>query len=161
MHDKSRTIAVFCALLALSACDQTSNETADTDVLAGTESVQQFGEYTIHFNAVSTSQLTPSVAQSYGIVRSPDRALLNISILRTADNGRDAAVNAEVSASAVNLTGQIKNVPMREISEDTAIYYIGETVVADAETLIFTIEAVPEGESETLTFRFQKQFFVD
>jgi hypothetical protein len=37
-------------------------------------------DYTIHFNAVSTDILTPEIARTYDIVRSKNRAFLNVSV---------------------------------------------------------------------------------
>ena len=82
-------------------------------------------------------------------------------MLRNQEIGLATAVSAEISASARNLTGQLRTIPIQEIREGDAIYYIGETQVANAETLIFTVDATPESKTEPLTVRFQRQFFVD
>ena len=87
--------------------------------------------------------------------------LLNVSVLRNQEVGLATAVPARVTASARNLTGQLREIPIREIRVGDAIYYIGETQVANAESLIFTVEATPESASEPLTVSFQRQFFVD
>ena len=50
-----------------------------------------------------------------------------------------------MTVKTVNLTGQLKNVTMRRIEEQDAIYYIGETPVANRETLMFDITVQPEG----------------
>ena len=72
-----------------------------------------------------------------------------------------ASVPAEVSVKTVNLTGQLKNVAMREIEEQDAVYYIGETPVANRETLVFDISVTPEGASNPSEVRFKRQFFSD
>ncbi len=59
---------------------------------------------------------------------------------------------------AVNLTGQLKNVVMRQINEQEVIYYIGETPVANQEALIFDISIVPESNETASTVRFQRRF---
>jgi DNA ligase (NAD+) len=41
------------------------------------------------------------------------------------------------------------------------IYYIGEIAIANAETLIFTLDVTPINEPSRFTVRFQKQFYVD
>ena len=61
----------------------------------------------------------------------------------------------------VNLTGQLKNVTMRRINEQEAIYYIGETPIANRETLIFDITVTPEGVDKPSDVRFKRQFFTD
>jgi hypothetical protein len=87
--------------------------------------------------------------------------MLNVSILRKTDGTMGTPVTGSVSASAINLTGQLKSIPLREIEEGAAVYYIGETGITDGETLIFTIDATPINEPSRFTVRFKKQFFVD
>jgi hypothetical protein len=84
--------------------------------------------------------------------------MLNVSVLRASDN---AAVEAGVTVKAVNLTGQLKNITMRQIDEQNAIYYIGEVAVANRETLIFDISVTPEGADSPSDVRFKRQFFTD
>jgi hypothetical protein len=66
-----------------------------------------------------------------------------------------------VVVKTVNLTGQLKNVTMRKIEEQEAIYYIGETPVANRETLIFDISITPDGVAEATDVRFKRQFFTN
>jgi hypothetical protein len=72
-----------------------------------------------------------------------------------------ASVPATVTVKTVNLTGQLKNVNMRKIQEQEAIYYIGETPVSNRETLVFDISVLPEGESEPSELRFKRDFYTD
>ena len=119
------------------------------------------GDYVVHFSAQSTDQLPPDIARAYNIVRSKNRAMLNVSIIRESDN---APVAGNVTVKTVNLTGQLKNVTMRKIEEPgdmAAIYFIGETAVANRETLIFDISVQPEGTSTTSEVRFKRQFYTD
>jgi hypothetical protein len=157
---KGCLIALFSAI-ALAGCSEAPEPaTTDNTVLTALESSLDVGDFTIHFNAISTDQLTPEVASTYGIVRSQNRAMLTISVIRN-DTPGPTASPAEVTATATNLAGQLRNLSMREIAESNAIYYIGETVITNAETLIFTIQVRPEGSSQTHTIRYMKQFFVD
>jgi hypothetical protein len=116
------------------------------------------GEHIVHFSAQSTDQLPPEVARAYNIVRSKNRAMLNVTVLSKADN---APVTADVNVKTVNLTGQLKNVTMRQIDEQNAVYYIGEVAVANRETLIFDISVQPEGSERYFDVRFKRQFFTD
>jgi len=147
--------------IVLTGCSETPEPaTADDTVLTATESSRDVGEFTIHFNAMPTAQLTPEVASTYGIVRSENRAMLTVSVIRNDTPGLTASP-ADVSATAANLSGQLRNLAMRQIVESNAIYYIGETTITNAETLIFTIQVTPEGSGSTHTIRYMKQFFVD
>jgi hypothetical protein len=151
--------------LATGACGQSGPNAAQgegaDEVLSATESFRVFGDYELHFNALTTDQLNERMATEHGIVRSRNRVLLNVSVLESQGIGVPAAVAAEVLASARNLTGQLRNLPVREVRDGDAIYYIAEAPIANAETLTFTIEAIPESETDSLTVSFQKQFFVD
>ncbi len=126
-------------------------------------SYRDFGNYRIHFNALSTDHLAPEVAKAYNIVRSKNRAMLNVSVIRQDPEGIGSPVKGRVAVTAANLTGQLKTMKLREISEGDGegggIYYIGEVPVADGETLIFNISVTPEGEKASYQLRFQKQFF--
>ena len=86
---------------------------------------------------------------------------MNVSIHRKLDGGRTEAVTGAVSASAINLNGQLMTMTLREIREDTAIYYIGELAVTDGEVLIYTIDVTPSNDPSRFTVRFKKQFFVE
>jgi outer membrane lipopolysaccharide assembly protein LptE/RlpB len=155
-------LGVFIALLT--GCGQNTGNTqtaAGADILPGTESFRDFGDYVLHFNALTTDRLSPAVASEYEIVRSPYRVLLNVSILQKQEIGLAMPVSGVVTATARNLTGQTRNIAIQEIREQDAIYYVGETSVANGESLIFTVEASVDGSEESLTVSFQKQFFVD
>ncbi|MDH3612606.1 MAG: DUF4426 domain-containing protein [Gammaproteobacteria bacterium] len=153
-----KTIIALSLLGLISACGG-SGESADVPEAqpAGATSAD-IGDHVVHFSAQSTDQLPPEVARAYNIVRSKNRAMLNVSVLREADN---SPVTASVTVKTVNLTGQLKNITMREINEQEAIYYIGEVAIANRETLIFDISVTPEGVDSASDVRFKRQFFTD
>ena len=122
------------------------------------ESMKDIGDHIVHFSAQSTDELPPEIARAYNIVRSKNRAMLTVSVVRESDN---ASVPANVAVKTVNLTGQLKNVAMRPIEEQDAIYYIGETPVANRETLIFDITVTPEGAAGSSEVRFKREFYTD
>lgn len=153
-----RTLIALSLLGLVAACGG-PNETAEVPEAepAGASSAA-IGDHVVHFSAQTTDQLPPEVARAYNIVRSPNRAMLNVSVLRAADN---RTVEANVAVKTVNLTGQLKNVTMRQITEQDAIYYIGETPVANRETLIFDISVTPDGVETASEVRFKRQFYTD
>lgn len=121
------------------------------------QQAHEFGEFTVHYNALNTSQLAPQVARTYGIQRSSTRALLNITVLH-----RGEPVNAAVVAGAKNLTGQRRDIDMRKVEEGgEAIYYIGEFRVNNLETLDFNVSVNPEGSDETFEVKFRQQFYTE
>ncbi|MCI0516825.1 MAG: DUF4426 domain-containing protein [Woeseiaceae bacterium] len=149
------TLSLFSAMVACGGPGE--NATVPEAQPAGASS-SDIGSHVVHFSAQLTEQLPPEVARAYDILRSKNRAMLNVAILE-ADSGRP--VTAEVTVKTVNLTGQMKNVVMRKIQEQEAIYYIGETPVANQETLVFDISVTPEGSSEASTVRFKRQFYTN
>ncbi|WP_457668399.1 DUF4426 domain-containing protein [Thiolapillus sp.] len=115
--------------------------------------------YTIHHNAFLTSDLSPEMAKLYNIRRSPNRAMINISIIKDIPNTTGKPVEARVSVTAHNLRGQIRRIPLREIKEENAVYYIGEFLVENQESIDFTIEAQPAGDNKILHAALKQQFF--
>ncbi len=153
-----KSIAALSYLSLIVACGGPGPDaTAPQAEPAGASSVD-IGDHIVHFSALSTDQLPPEVARTYNIVRSKNRAMLNVSVLQ---DGSNAAVTADVTVQTVNLTGQLKNVTMRMIQEQDAIYYIGETPVANRETLIFDITVIPDGAEDSSDIRFKRQFFTN
>ena len=156
---KPRNLLIALSVFALVAACGEQGEPADVPEAqpAGATSAD-IGDHVVHFSAQATDQLPPEVARAYNIVGSKNRAMLNVSVLRSEDN---TPVSAEVTVKTVNLTGQLKNITMRQINEQEAIYYIGETPVANRETLIFDISVIPEGADTASDVRFKRQFFTD
>lgn len=156
---KTMRILVAVSLLGLvAACGGPGQSAAVPEAQPAGASSTDIGDHVIHFSAQSTDQLPPEVARAYNIVRSKNRAMLNVSVLRKEDN---TSVVADVTVKTVNLTGQLKNITMRRINEQEAIYYIGEVAVANRETLIFDISVMPEGSDTASDVRFKRQFFTD
>ncbi len=160
-----RILMVTLATVALIAgCDQNNGgQSASRNNRAEPENVtsKAFGDYVLHFNAISTDQLPPEVARAYNIVRSKNRALLTVSIIKNVPGTAGVSEAGTVTATAANLTGQLKNLSLREIREDQAIYYIGDVAVANSETLVFNIDAAAGTGTDRLSVRFTRQFFVD
>lgn len=123
------------------------------------ENLTRAGDYTIHHNALTTDVLAPEVARAYGIQRSRSRGMVNISIIREQAGTTGRSVHARVKLKARELTGQPREISLREIKEGDAIYYIADFPVAHREHLIFDIEAIPEGETRPIKARFEQEFF--
>ena len=130
-------------------------------LLAWAENSTRVDGYTIHHNAVTTDTLTTKVANAYRIQRSKNRALVNIAVIRNEGSPTGTPVTASVSLVASNLIGQKRDITLREIREDKAIYYIADFPVAHREQLLFNIEVTPEGSAYPLQAKFQQEFFTD
>ena len=115
------------------------------------------GEFVVHYNAVPTTSLTADVARQYGITRSANRALVNVSV-RRGEPGADQAVPATVTVAATNLNGQRSELRVREVREGEAIYYLAEARVQGQETLNFEVEVRTEG-AAPVKASFRQEFF--
>jgi hypothetical protein len=146
----------------VSACGQQRPEGASAPpAQRSEESFTEFGPYQIHFNAVRSDTLTPEVARAYGIERSKNRVMLNVTVLRKDGAAEGKPVEAKVSVDAYNLNGQLKAMPIRRVNEGTAIYYIGETGINGAEILAFDIKATPTNDTMVLEAKLRREFFSD
>lgn len=130
-------------------------------LLAGAENSTKQAGYTVHHNALPTAMLTPEVAGNYRIVRSKYRGLLNVSVIRDEAGTTGTPVTADVNATATSLIGKIHEIPMREVREAEAIYYIGDYPIVDNETLTFSLEVTPEGLGQPIKSTLKQQFFID
>lgn len=128
-----------------------------TPVLA--ENSTRIPGYTIHHNALTTDQLAPDVARSYGIQRSRNRGLLNVSVIKDVPGTTGTPVTAAVKATSRNLQGLIREIPMREVREEKAVYYLGEFPVEHGETLNFAIQFKPEGETINYAAELSQEFY--
>jgi len=123
---------------------------------------QDFGNYVVHYNALNTNLIPPQVAQGYGIARSSSRALLNVTVLKKVMDTPGTPVSASVKASATNLTGQLRELQIRQIDDsEGAIYYIAELPVHNLETYRFEITVSIAGEADPLLVRFTQQFYTE
>ena len=155
----SKTLISMMFLALVAACGGPGDSANVPEAQPAEASSADIGDHVVHFSAQTTDQLPREVARAYQIQRSPERAMLNVSIIRKSDR---TSVTADVTVKTRNLTQQLKNVEMRQIDEQDAIYYIGETKVANRETLIFEITVKPEGaELPSDVIRFQRQFYTD
>jgi hypothetical protein len=153
----TRTLAalVGCAALA-SGCDFSPQHQVPT-AQPSEDSFRDFGSYEVHYNAVRTDSLTPEIARNYGIQRSTNRVMLNVTVLQK-EAGARKPVPAEVKVDARNLNEQLKDLELRRISEGEAIYYIGEVSISGTEILVFDISVTPEGTQTPLSVKFTREF---
>ena len=122
---------------------------------------KNFGDYVVHFNAFRSDTLTPEIAKAYSLTRRNNRMVVNITVQKRGESGKNTPVKAKVTGFASNLTGQVKNLEFREIHDGDAIYYLAQSQVSNRETLKFDIKATPEGETIVASVNFKQQFFTD
>ena len=129
-----------------------------TLAVAAYASEKSFGPYTIHYSAFSSDFLSPPIAKSYGIQRSKNRAILNITVTKEGDAGQHTPIEANITSNAFNVYQQAKPLTMRKIEEKGAIYYIAEFSVANEEMINFKID-VQDDTNKIGSVSFQQQFF--
>ena len=145
----------FVRLLALLAAVLTAP-------IAQAQQSQDFGDYVVHYNAFNAHLITAEIARAYDIQRSASRAVLNVTVLKKVMDTPGTPVRAQVTAAATNLTGQRREIAIREIAEPGgAIYYLGEFPVHNLETWRFELDVAVEGEDEPLRVRFRQQFYTE
>ncbi|MCB1857729.1 MAG: DUF4426 domain-containing protein [Gammaproteobacteria bacterium] len=130
-------------------------------LLAAAENSTRQAGYVVHHNAIPTALLTPEIASAYGIIRSKYRGMLSVSVIKQIPNTTGTAVTARIAASARNLTGQTREIDMREVREGEAIYYIGEFPIVHRELLTFTLDVHPENGPESIKAELSQEFFID
>ncbi len=150
------------AAALLQGCDEGPTPTQVATPPPQADQYVDVGDYVIHYNSLTTDVLTPEVARAYGITRSQNRAMLNITVMKKRGEGQLPEPSlAEVDASATNLTGQRRELEMRLIEEQDAKYYVGFVRVTDEETFDFKVHVTPPGVERPIEIVFRRQFFVD
>jgi len=123
------------------------------------ESSKEFGDYVIHYNAFRSDTISAEIAKQYGLARANNRVLINIAVLKKVLNTTGKPTASTITGHASNLTGQLKKLEFKQITEGTAIYYLAETKISDGEFLKFDLKILPEGEERAARLRFDKRFF--
>lgn len=119
------------------------------------------GEYTVHYNLLNSSFIQPKIATQYGIKRSKNIGMLNISVMKKSDNGESTAVISNIFGHGASLAGQVKELAFKEIKEADAIYYIATFSINDRERLSFDLQVQPGKVGKLIPLKFKKQVFVD
>ena len=127
-------------------------------ILVQAENSTKIPGFTIHHNVITTDFLAPNIASAYRIIRSKNRGMINISVIQDVEGTTGKAVTAGISARVINLLGQSRHIPLREIREGEAIYYIGDFIVPGNEQLIFVLEVMPQGAKKPYTAKLEHQF---
>ena len=123
------------------------------------EQKQQVGNFDIHYMALSSTFITPSIAKTYGIERSNYNGIVNIAVLDTSQEG-NPPVAVEISGVANNLLDARITLDFKEIREGKAIYYIAQVPYRDDQEINFSI-AVKYGNKLNTSVKFKQKFYVD
>lgn len=153
-------VPLLFGLIALAGCDRGPAPEIQPAQTSG-DSFVTAGNYELHYNALRTDLLSAKIAQSYGIERSKNKVMVNIAVLRKDAGAAAKAVDAEITANAHNLNGQVKDLQLRRIAEGEAIYYIGDVSISGSEIIVFDISALPAGETAPIATKFNREFYSD
>jgi len=118
--------------------------------------MDRFGDYEIHVSPFNSTFLSPAIAQSYNIERSPNQALINIAVLK-----QTKSVEAELDVQVSNLMGQKTELQPRLVDEGDAKYYLAAFGITNDEVLHFDISVIPHNENSGHTVRFSQKFYVE
>ena len=128
---------------------------------AATKNYEVFDGYTVYYNAFTSDTLQPNMAKANGITRSKKRGLLSVSVVKKSFSPAGTPVNVTLKAKATNLTGQLKQITIREVEDAGSIYYLSEFPITHREVLDFTLDVTPKGESKPLVVKFRQQFYTE
>lgn len=120
---------------------------------------EMFGPFELHYSVVNTTFLDAKIAAKYGIVRGEQRAILNLSVREKIGEG-DAPRAMELKGRTWDLI-QNQDLQFREIREGESIYYIAEFSFINEEWRFFEINFRPTGASQTYTFKFKHQLYIN
>jgi len=123
---------------------------------ANAEQMQKLGDWDVHYIAFPSTFLTADVASEYDIDRSKYLGIINISVL---DSDSLKAQSVKMTVTARNLLGNIRELDVREIREQDAIYYIAEVPHRNEET--YRIKITLSSGNQTQELKFQQGFYVD
>ncbi|SEI51601.1 protein of unknown function [Allopseudospirillum japonicum] len=128
---------------------------------AHAERMVKHGQYQIHYNTVTTSFLTPEVAQAYGIVRSAYQALLNIAVLRENPDGTTTPVQALVTGEVGNLVEQARPLSFQIVREQNAIYQLATFRFTQDDATRFRLQIRVDPNQPPYELSFIDRFYVD
>ncbi len=125
------------------------------------EQMVRFDGYELHYNVSNSSLLTAQTAARLDVRQAPNRALVNVTLLKIMADGHTQPVTGQVSGQIRNLMGQAQPLQFRQIIESDQPSYLAEMQFDNEELFHFEIEVMPIGGSRSYPLRFDQQLFVD
>ncbi|MCJ8312522.1 MAG: DUF4426 domain-containing protein [Saccharospirillaceae bacterium] len=121
------------------------------------EFYKSFGEYTIQYTAINTTDIDSDVAKQAGLPRSKKIGLLNIVALKNEIQSFEPHM---IKLSVFNLLGQEVPLDLLIHKEQTSVYYLATFRKYENDNLWFKIEIQFTPESKIETFKFTKEVFI-
>lgn len=113
------------------------------------EQKKVLGPWDVHYIAFDSTIIDAKIAQSYQLQRSKYQAVLNISVLNSADQ---KAQQVRISGTATDLTQKQIELSFREVKEGDAIYYLAQVPVHDQKHLKFKLDIWQGTQNQKLEF---------
>ena len=120
------------------------------------EQKKQLGPWDVHYIAMPSTMIDPTIAKSYQLERTKYQGLINISVLKTSDQ---SAQQVSITGVAKNLLGQQKELVFREVVEGKAVYYLAQLPYRNEERVTFTLQINQGAINQQL--QFNHTFYVD
>ena len=118
-------------------------------------------QYVVHYNALSSILIKPEIAKAYGLQRSRQRGLVNISVQRKMPDGSTKAVMSQLKGYTGQLGGSEIPLDFKLVTEGDAIYYLAQFPTREGDQLDFDIKVRPTPEHAPLKLSFSQAFFSD
>ena len=119
---------------------------------------QNFGRYVIRASVVHSSMLAKSVLEKHGLASTPQRAFLNVVVLRR-DAASLEAVPATVLATLREPSGETRDIDLRPVTDGGRVSWIGPIPIsASRSTLVFTVTALAEA-TTALKMQFTERVY--
>lgn len=138
-------LAVFLLTACLGTCAMAA------DAIDGNRQ-KEFGDITVHYNTFTSSFLPPETAQAAGIVRSNEKGLINVSVIKGV-----TPVAAQVTGTIKDLSGKSEVLTFKQITEKSGISYLAPYSVTQQEYRTFTINVETAGKAHS--FQFNQELF--
>src|SRR5690554_605134 len=122
---------------------------------------QTFGDYTVHYSVFNSTFIKPDIAQTYGLIRARDRALINVSVTRTDGDITILGLPSQIRGQASNLLQQQQQLDFKEISDGQATYYIAALRHSHEETFNITLQIQSHPDQTPWLVRFPRTLYVD
>lgn len=122
---------------------------------------QKAGDYTVHFNVFNSTDIPASVADQFNLVRGKDRALVNISLVKTENGNASLGLPAIVSGTTRNLMQQKQDLKFIEVKEGDVTYYLAPFVFNNEDLLYFDIQVKVSENSSPILVEFNRTLYKD
>ena len=137
------------AIFLLTACLGASAMAADA---IDANRKKDFGDITVHYNTVTSSFLPAETAQKVGVVRSKEKGLINVTVIKGV-----SPVAAQVTGTVKDLGGKSEILTFKQIEEKSGISYLAPYSVTQREYKTFTINVETGGKAHG--FQFNQELF--